>query len=81
MTTPHLDPKGRPIVAVTGMGVITSLGRGKDGNWRDLTAGRSGVRRIPALPRGGLHKKLCRRQNVEFPCGTGGSGMSRRCFT
>jgi 3-oxoacyl-[acyl-carrier-protein] synthase II len=51
---PHHDLKGRPIVAVsvTGMGIITSLGRGKDGNWRDLTAGRSGVRRIPALPRG-----------------------------
>jgi 3-oxoacyl-[acyl-carrier-protein] synthase II len=43
MTANHLDPKGRPIVTVTGMGVITSLGRGKAGNWRALTAGR-GVR-------------------------------------
>jgi 3-oxoacyl-[acyl-carrier-protein] synthase II len=29
---------GRPIVVVTGLGVITSLGAGKDDNWRRLSA-------------------------------------------
>src|SRR5262249_44700567 len=37
---------GRPIVVVTGMGVITSLGTGKTDNWAKLTAGESGIRRI-----------------------------------
>src|SRR5438552_13567984 len=37
---------GRPVVVVTGMGVITSLGAGKSDNWAKLAAGESGIRRI-----------------------------------
>jgi 3-oxoacyl-[acyl-carrier-protein] synthase II len=37
-------------VAVTGMGIITSLGIGKADNWRKLTAGQSGIRRINRFP-------------------------------
>jgi len=33
------DKFGRPIVVVTGMGVVTSLGAGKTDNWTKLTAG------------------------------------------
>jgi 3-oxoacyl-[acyl-carrier-protein] synthase II len=33
-------------VAVTGIGVVTSLGVGKADNWRKLTAGESGIKRI-----------------------------------
>jgi len=33
-------------VAVTGLGIITSLGQGKDENWAALTAGRSGIHAI-----------------------------------
>ena len=33
------DKAGRPIVVVTGMGVVTSLGAGREDNWRKLTAG------------------------------------------
>ena len=40
------DTKGRPLVAVTGMGVVTSLGQGKDDTWAALTAGQSGIHRI-----------------------------------
>jgi len=40
------DRSGRPVVAVTGMGVVTSLGIGKDENWDKLTAGRSGIHRV-----------------------------------
>jgi 3-oxoacyl-[acyl-carrier-protein] synthase II len=36
---------GKP-VAVTGLGVVTSLGVGKDDNWKNLTAGQSGIKRI-----------------------------------
>ena len=41
---------GRPVVAVTGIGVVTSLGAGKADNWAALTAGASGIRRISPLP-------------------------------
>ncbi|MGE0221957.1 MAG: beta-ketoacyl-ACP synthase [Acetobacteraceae bacterium] len=44
------DHLGRPIVVVTGMGILTSLGQGKEDNWRALTAGQSGLRRITRFP-------------------------------
>ncbi len=40
------DKMGRPIVVVTGLGVVTSLGAGKNDNWAKLTAGKSGIRAI-----------------------------------
>jgi len=46
-TTDHL---GRPVVAVTGIGVITSLGVGRQDNWDALTSGRSGIRQISRFP-------------------------------
>jgi 3-oxoacyl-[acyl-carrier-protein] synthase II len=48
------DKNGRPIVVVTGMGVITSLGAGKADNWTKLTAGESGIHRITRFPNDGL---------------------------
>ncbi len=48
--TKYLDKAGRPLVAVTGIGVVTSLGVGKSDNWRKLTGGISGVRRISRFP-------------------------------
>jgi len=48
------DKFGRPIVVVTGMGVVTSLGSGKAENWRKLTAGESGIRTITRFPTEGL---------------------------
>jgi len=46
-TTDHL---GRPLVAVTGIGIVTSLGVGKADNWDALTSGRSGIRQITRFP-------------------------------
>ena len=48
------DKFGRPIVVVTGMGVVTSLGSGKSDNWTKLTAGESGIRTITRFPTDGL---------------------------
>ena len=48
------DKFGRPIVVVTGMGVVTSLGAGKTDNWKKLTAGESGIRTITRFPTDGL---------------------------
>jgi 3-oxoacyl-[acyl-carrier-protein] synthase II len=48
------DKFGRPIVVVTGMGVVTSLGAGKADNWKKLIAGESGIRTITRFPTDGL---------------------------
>ena len=52
--TADQDHAGRPVVAVTGMGVFTSLGGGREDNWAALTAGRSGIRPITRFPTEGL---------------------------
>ncbi|MBV9557331.1 MAG: beta-ketoacyl-ACP synthase [Pseudolabrys sp.] len=48
------DKAGRPVVVVTGMGVVTSLGAGKTENWKRLTAGDSGIREIKRFSTKGL---------------------------
>jgi 3-oxoacyl-[acyl-carrier-protein] synthase II len=58
MTRADLDSHGRPVVVVTGMGVLTSLGEGKTENWRRLTAGNSGIRRISRFPIAGLRTTI-----------------------
>jgi 3-oxoacyl-[acyl-carrier-protein] synthase II len=45
-----LDHAGRPVVAVTGLGLVTPLGFGVAANWAALLAGRSGIRRIARFP-------------------------------
>src|SRR5690606_4297831 len=40
----------RPVAVVTGMGMVTSLGSGKQDNWAALPAGRSGIRSISRFP-------------------------------
>ena len=57
MTTAR-DKFGRPIVVVTGMGVVTSLGSGKADNWTKLTAGESGIRTITRFPTDGLRTTM-----------------------
>jgi len=48
------DKAGRPVVVVTGMGVVTPLGVGKTDNWAKLTAGESGIRKISRFSTEGL---------------------------
>jgi 3-oxoacyl-[acyl-carrier-protein] synthase II len=52
------DRQGRPLVAVTGMGVVTSLGQGREDNWAALTSGRSGIHAIGRFPTEGLRTKI-----------------------
>ncbi len=52
------DKLGRPVVVVTGMGVVTSLGAGKDDNWSKLVAGQSGIRTITRFPTDGLRSTM-----------------------
>jgi len=44
------DHRGRPLVAVTGIGTVTSLGWGREENWAKLCAGQSGITRITRFP-------------------------------
>jgi 3-oxoacyl-[acyl-carrier-protein] synthase II len=52
------DKTGRPIVVVTGRGVITSLGAGKSDNWTKLTAGQSGIKAITRFSTEGLRTRI-----------------------
>lgn len=44
------DHAGRPVIAITGAGIVSPLGRGKADNWAALTAGTSGIHRIGRFP-------------------------------
>ena len=57
MTAPR-DKFGRPVVVITGMGIVTSLGAGKSDNWKKLTAGESGIRTITRFPIDGLRTTM-----------------------
>src|SRR4051794_18617011 len=52
------DKMGRPVVVVTGLGVVTSLGAGKTDNWEKLTAGQSGIRAITRFPTDGMKTRI-----------------------
>jgi len=58
MATTGKDKMGRPIVVVTGLGVVTSLGAGKAENWAKLTAGTSGITAITRFPTDGMKTRI-----------------------
>ena len=58
MVACQVDARGRPVVAVTGLGLVTSLGQGLATNWQGLTEGRSGLRRIDRFTTDGLHSNV-----------------------
>ncbi len=58
MATTSRDKRDRPIVAITGIGVVTSLGVGKSENWAKLTGGISGIKRISRFPTEGLRTTI-----------------------
>ena len=70
----HRDKAGRPLIAVTGMGVVTSLAVGKADNWAKLTAGKSGIRRISRFPLelAAYHHRRHRRRRLQGLYAAGG---------
>jgi 3-oxoacyl-[acyl-carrier-protein] synthase II len=52
------DHRGRPLVAVTGIGIVTSLGVGRRDNWQALTSGRSGIRAITRFPTDHMNTRI-----------------------
>ncbi len=58
MSSKFTDHKGRPIVVVTGMGAVSSLGRGLKDNWEALTSGVSGIHEIKRFATDGLSTRI-----------------------
>ncbi|WP_247996756.1 beta-ketoacyl-ACP synthase [Brucella tritici] len=56
--TKYTDHLGRPIVAITGAGVVSSLGQGKEDNWAALTGGKSGIHAITRFPTDNLNTRF-----------------------
>jgi 3-oxoacyl-[acyl-carrier-protein] synthase II len=54
----YRDAKGRPLVAVTGIGVVSSLGQGQTDTWAAMTEGRSGIHAIGRFPTDGLRTRI-----------------------
>jgi 3-oxoacyl-[acyl-carrier-protein] synthase II len=54
----NTDHKGRPLVAVTGIGMITALGAGKAENWARMARGEPGVREISRFDTTGLRTRI-----------------------
>ncbi len=54
MSDKYTDHKGRPIIVVTGMGAVTSLGQGIEDNWQALTSGTSGIHKVKRFSTEGL---------------------------
>ena len=52
------DAKGRPLVAVTGIGVVSSLGQGQAETWAAMVEGRSGIHTIDRFPTEGLRTRI-----------------------
>ena len=52
------DHRGRPVVAVTGYGMVSSLGQGVADSWAGLIAGRSGVRSISRFPTQNMRTRI-----------------------
>ena len=52
------DHLGRPVVAVTGYGMVSSLGQGVADSWAGLIAGRSGIRSISRFPTDNMRTRI-----------------------
>ena len=52
------DHRGRPVVAVTGYGMISSLGQGVADSWAGLIAGRSGIKSISRFPTENMRTRI-----------------------
>jgi 3-oxoacyl-[acyl-carrier-protein] synthase II len=52
------DHLGRPVVAVTGYGMISSLGQGAADSWAGLVAGKSGIKPISRFPTGHMRTTI-----------------------
>lgn len=76
MSSKFVDHLGRPIVAVTGLGVVTALGQGKQDNWAALIGGQSGIHAITRFPTDLLNTRIAGTVDFLPESGTGASALS-----
>ena len=69
---PAQDHLGRPLVAVTGFGLVTPLAIGVAESWGGLLAGRSGIRRITRFPTDHLKTTIAGSVDLPEDAGPGG---------
>lgn len=72
------DHLGRPIVAITGAGVVSSLGQGKQENWSKLTGGVSGIHTITRFPVDGLTTRIAGTVDFLSESTVGASALSEK---
>jgi 3-oxoacyl-[acyl-carrier-protein] synthase II len=78
MTSATRDKKGRPLIAVTGIGMVTSLGIGIADNWAKLTGGVSGIRRISRFPTEALRTTIAGTVNAAYQEGMSPAELSEK---
>ncbi|OYX73105.1 MAG: beta-ketoacyl-ACP synthase II [Rhizobiales bacterium 32-66-11] len=81
MAQAYTDKFGRPIVVVTGIGIVTSLGQGKADNWRRLTAGESGIHTITRFPLEGMRTTIAGTVDFLFDGRVPAPDLSQRLAT
>jgi len=72
----YVDHSGRPIIAITGAGVVSSLGAGKEDNWTKLTAGKSGIHRINRFPTEHLRTTIAGTVDFMTPVAAGSAALT-----
>lgn len=77
----YTDHLGRPVVAITGAGVISSLGQGKDKNWEKLVNGVSGIHKITRFPVEGLTTQIAGTVDFLEESHIGASALSEKLAT
>jgi 3-oxoacyl-[acyl-carrier-protein] synthase II len=78
MTSATRDKKGRPLIAVTGIGMVTSLGIGAADNWAKLTGGISGIRRISRFPTEALRTTIAGTVDAAYQEGMSPAELSEK---
>ena len=76
MSASDTDFLGRPIIAVTGFGIVSPLGRGVEANWEALTSGRSGIHRIDRFSTEGLRTTIAGSVDFMGEMGKTSTGLS-----
>lgn len=77
----YTDHLGRPIVAITGAGVVSSLGQGKHENWEKLINGVSGIHTITRFPVDGLTTQIAGTVDFLDESHIGASALSEKLAT
>ncbi|MGH7005281.1 MAG: beta-ketoacyl synthase N-terminal-like domain-containing protein, partial [Alphaproteobacteria bacterium] len=74
----YTDHLGRPLVAITGLGVVSSLGQGRQENWNALTSGTSGIHTISRFALDNLRTQIAGTVDFLEESSQGASALSQK---